>query len=241
MIYPNILSLYCHLFYFFNRDFLASIPAFADFTDQQLLLLEQRAEIKRYHNGDIIFRQGEIGENFYVIHAGTVDVCIQPSAAKLARNSEDIGKPCNSLSQGSYFGERALMTMEARAASIRCTSDELVCLVFSKETYEEVISGSSALLGRDISDNIDWSKDHETRSLFKHVEKTMEISEMAVSSAAVREVLYELTTAFTPELSVDEIVARMVMTVKSALKADRVGLFVLSEDRQAMILSKWTC
>ena len=48
--------------------------------------------------------------------------------------------------------------------------------------------------------------------------------------------MYELSTAFTPELTVDEIVARMVMTVKSALKTDRVGLFILTEDKRNMVL-----
>lgn len=52
----------------------------------------------------------------------------------------------------------------------------------------------------------------------------------------MRRTLYELTTAFTPELSVDEIISRMVFTVKSCLLSDRVGLFVLSEDRRSLVL-----
>jgi hypothetical protein len=59
---------------------------------------------------------------------------------------------------------------------------------------------------------------------------------MEDTSPKIRRILYELTTAFTPELSADEVIARMVMTIKVALKADRVGLFVLSEDRKSMVL-----
>ena len=140
----------------------------------------------------------------------------------------------NRLTEGCYFGERALMTSEPRAATVRANCDT-VCLVFSRETFEEAISGSNALLGNDVNDNVDWSKDDATRSLYKHIEKILQIKKIDCS-VKIRRVLYELTTAFTPELSGDEVIARMVMTVRIALKGDRVGLFVVSEDRQSMIL-----
>lgn len=126
------------------------------------------------------------------------------------------------------------MTSELRAATIRCIQ-ETVCLAFSRAVYEEVISGGNVLVGKDTSDNVDWSTDHETRSLFKHIENILEISQKT-TSPEIRRILYELSTAFTPELSVDEIISRMVLTVKTDLKADRVGLFVLSEDRRSMVL-----
>ena len=46
------------------------------------------------------------------------------------------------------------------------SEDNTVCLVFSKEIYEEIISNSSALIGKDINDNTDWSK-FEKMPLFK--------------------------------------------------------------------------
>lgn len=216
------------------RDFLASMPSFADFTDNQLLKLEQNAKIIHYNNGDVIFKQGEVGENFYVIHRGSCEVCIQASNSKL--KAGDIGKVCNNLREGMFFGERALMTTEKRAASIRVSEDDTVCLVFSKDTYEEVISNSNALIGKDINDNVDWSKDHETRSLFKHINSILAIHGDSNSSDRVKHAHYELTTAFTPELSVEDIISRMVISVKTAVNADRVGLFVLTDDRKTMIL-----
>lgn len=55
-------------------------------------------------------------------------------------------------------------------------------------------------------------------------------------STKIKRIIYELTTAFTPELTIDEVIARMVITVKGAVKGDRVGLFVLSEDKTNMVL-----
>lgn len=214
------------------KDFLASIPAFADFSDQQLTTMEQKSTICKFEEGEVVFRQGEDGDKFYVINQGCVDVLIQENASALAR--DDLGRIVNRLTEGCYFGERALIHKEVRAASIKATQDT-VCLAFSRGVYEEVISGGNALIGQDNDVEVDWSKDHETRSLFKHIENILDI-EKSNASPKIKRILYELGTAFTPELLPDEIIARMVMTVKIALKVDRVGLFVLSEDRRSMIL-----
>lgn len=214
------------------KDFLASIPAFADFTDQQLTVMEQKSKICKFSANEIVFLQGEEGDKFYVINQGSVDVLIQDSPSLLARG--DTGRIVNRLTEGCYFGERALIHKEVRAASIKA-NQETICLSFSRSLYEEIISGGNALIGQDNDVEVDWSKDHETRSLFKHIENILEI-ERSNASPKIKRILYELSTAFTPELLPDEIIARMVMTVKVALKVDRVGLFVLSEDKRSMIL-----
>ena len=216
------------------KDFLASISSFSEFTDQQLLTLEQKAAIKRYAVDDIVFKQGDDGDNFYVIHEGTVDVLIQDKAKQIADGN--FGKVVNRLTGGCYFGERALMTAEKRAATIKVVTKS-VCLVFSRVVYEEVISGSNALIGKDVSDHVDWSKDHETRSLYKHVERILDINDPANGfTPEMKGLRYKLATIFTPELLTDEIVSRMVISVKEAVFADRVGLFVLNEDRRSMVL-----
>jgi CRP-like cAMP-binding protein len=215
-----------------TKDFLATISAFADFTDQQLRIMEDKATVELFALDEIIFKQGEDGDKFYVIKKGSVDVLIQDNANLLRKG--DLGKIVNRLNEACYFGERALMRSEPRAASIRANQDT-TCLVFSRGVYEEVISGSNALIGQNTAADVDWSKDHETRSLFKHIENILEIDKTN-ASPKIKRILYELSTAFTPELLPDEIIARMVMTVKVALRVDRVGLFVLSEDKRSMIL-----
>ena len=56
------------------KDFLASISSFSEFTDQQLLTLEQKATIKRYAPDHIVFKQGDDGDKFYVLLKGQVAV-----------------------------------------------------------------------------------------------------------------------------------------------------------------------
>jgi CRP-like cAMP-binding protein len=216
------------------KDFLVSISSFADFSDQQLLTLEQKVKIITYKDGDMIIKQGDPGESFYVIHEGTVQVKIQED--KILLENDNHGKIVNQLSSGSYFGERALMQDAPRAATI-IAKGKTVCLEFSRETFEEVISGSNALISKDVNDHVDLSKDHESRSLFQHIERILEIDDpMKGYSPEIKRVRYELATVFTPELLSDEVTSRMVITLQKAVKADRVGLFVVNEDRRSMVL-----
>lgn len=59
------------------KDFLVSIPSFQDFSEQQLLLLERRATVVKFKANDVLFRQGQEGDVFYVCHSGSVDILIQ--------------------------------------------------------------------------------------------------------------------------------------------------------------------
>ena len=148
----------------------------------------------------------------------------------------DLGKSVNRLTSGCYFGERALMNAEPRAASIR-TCEDTVCLVFSRAVYEDVTSGSNALIGKDASDHVDLSKDHETRSLLRHVESILAIDDVQNKyTKQIKDLRYNLATALTPELDAEEIISRMVITIQRVANADRVGLFVLNEDRSSMVL-----
>jgi hypothetical protein len=67
------------------RDFLASIPSFSDFTDQQLVTLETKAQMKDYPAGEVIFKQGDKGDAFFVIHKGAVDILVQDNAQQLRK------------------------------------------------------------------------------------------------------------------------------------------------------------
>ena len=216
------------------KDFLASISSFSSLSDHQLVTLEQKAQIQSFQANSVVFKQGEEGDNFYIIHDGAADVLIQKDADLLMQN--DFGKSVNRLTSGCYFGERALMNAEPRAASIR-TCQDTVCLVFTRAVYEEVISGSNALIGKDASDHVDLSKDHETRSLLRHVESILAIDDLQNKhTKQIRDLRYNLATALTPELEGEEIISRMVITIQRAANANRVGLFVLNEDRKSMVL-----
>ena len=71
-------------------------------------------EIK-FNKGDFIITEGEEGNTFFLVNEGT---CI--ATKKLGE-----GEPTKvkDYAVGNYFGERALLTSELRAANIVVTSD----------------------------------------------------------------------------------------------------------------------
>ena len=74
-----------------------------------------------YEAGQIVFKQGEIGDFFYMILEGEVEVIYKPP------NEE--ARVVNHHSKGVYFGETSLLTGEPRNATVRCiTAVDLIAL-----------------------------------------------------------------------------------------------------------------
>ena len=71
-----------------------------------------------FKKGDLIIKEGEKGDIFYMIMNGTAMAtkCLEKGKAPVK---------VMSYQQGEYFGERALLKNEPRAANIEVTSEEL--------------------------------------------------------------------------------------------------------------------
>lgn len=99
---------------------LESSILFADFeTDQLNSLIDNMYPVK-VETGDVIIRQGDTGEHFYVVESGRFDVLVQRNQAqhKVAEKSS-----------GSFFGELALMYNCPRAATVCCAEQGQVWVV----------------------------------------------------------------------------------------------------------------
>ena len=73
-----------------------------------------------FKKDDMIIKQGEDGDVFFLISEGTAEALIkQPDGSP---------KKVKEYKVGDYFGERALIINETRAASILVTSDKCVVL-----------------------------------------------------------------------------------------------------------------
>ena len=252
------------------QNFLRTMSSFEAFTETQLDLVANSATTQKFNAGDIIFEQGSPGELFFIVHSGQVEVLIQDDPALL--QSKNYGSRVTIVTEGLCFGERALMTREVRAATIRCLT-KTSCLVVTRSIYEDVLAEPTVLIHPNVTEDSTLAGDDELRSLFKHIQKIQDISlragglnfgssstcnssmknsrnsEAGIGSKSntsivkrnsaappIQRILYELTTAFTPELSIDEVITRMVLQVKQALNADRVGFFLLSEGSRTMVL-----
>eukprot|EP00092_Neocalanus_flemingeri_P006956 GFUD01007508.1.p1 GENE.GFUD01007508.1~~GFUD01007508.1.p1 ORF type:complete len:285 (+),score=65.81 GFUD01007508.1:74-928(+) len=79
--------------------------------------------------GDLIIKQGDEGDNFYIIEQGEVDLCID-------------GKKGVSIGEGGTFGELALIYSTARAATLRAVG-EVKLWGIGRMSYRQVLMSST--------------------------------------------------------------------------------------------------
>jgi ATP-binding cassette subfamily B protein len=91
-------------------DRLRSIPLFTNLADEALRVVADRFLLERYAAGEVVVRQGDAGDKLYTISRGELDVLIAKG---------DGEQPVNTLHEGEYFGEMAVLTGEPRTATIR--------------------------------------------------------------------------------------------------------------------------
>src|SRR5204863_3440854 len=90
-----------------ERQRLATVPLFADLGARQLDLLAVRLQIERVEAREVIVREGEEGNDFYVVREGRFAV-VKGGRRRLAV-----------LGPGDFFGEIALVRSGPRTATVR--------------------------------------------------------------------------------------------------------------------------
>lgn len=125
-----------------------------------------QAVFMKFEPGSILMREGRMGRTFYVIATGAVEICqkmnrrgggggdayfmsdplVQPAAAPLWEEDDGyLGSVVNRLGPGDYFGERALITGEPRAASLRVGTEPVTLWAFDQDVFPAscVLSGKT--------------------------------------------------------------------------------------------------
>ena len=107
-----------------KKTFLSKVPLFQGLKDRQLMRLGDRMVERNYAAGDLIVKQGQGGEGFYVLISGK---------AEAVRERADGEKVLvNTFGPTDYFGELALLDEDGiRTASIM-TVEPTTCLVLTR-------------------------------------------------------------------------------------------------------------
>ena len=96
-----------------HYSLLRSAPLFARLGEDEIKEISDRLQSERSQKGRDIISQGERGRKFYIIESGTVEVWVRHEGAREPVLEAELGR-------GDYFGERALLADEPRAATCRC-------------------------------------------------------------------------------------------------------------------------
>ncbi len=122
------------------RQLLHEISYFETFNDLQLRQLIEIGYRKRLRSGEVLFRENEPGDAFYIILSGSVEVVV-----------EALNKYLTTLNSGQFFGEISLMLGIPRTATVRAKEETLLFAIdrrrFKKllhehpELYEAIVAG----------------------------------------------------------------------------------------------------
>jgi len=102
---------------------------FKSLTPQVISNVAEKVKLKRYAAGEVIIQQGDVGEEFFVIGMGEVDIEID-------------GKQIKQMGQGAFFGEKSLVENQPRSATVRART-QVACFVLSKDAFQSAIESSA--------------------------------------------------------------------------------------------------
>lgn len=111
-------------------DDLRAVPLFQSLSDANLASLSKTVARRHATTGEILCREGEPGDEMYVVLSGTVTL-----SKAVGAGETELGR----LESGAYFGEMALIGDAPRSATISAAT-ELDYLAIDRDTLMEVIS-----------------------------------------------------------------------------------------------------
>lgn len=119
-----------------DLDALLDLAVFRLMPEEVRLLVAESFEAVSYTFGSVVVREGDDGDSFYVVVAGTARV--------VKRSDDDREVPLNVLRPGDSFGEMGLLEDVPRAATVRA-SGELEVLRLDRSVFQALTRRSPAV------------------------------------------------------------------------------------------------
>jgi CRP/FNR family transcriptional regulator, cyclic AMP receptor protein len=101
--------------------FLRTVRLFKELTEPHLLSLAPRLRERRLKKGEVLFREGDLGQEMFFIRSGSV-IISKPVTGRVEQVLARIGP-------GEFFGEMSLFDRAPRSATAQADAEtELLCL-----------------------------------------------------------------------------------------------------------------
>lgn len=126
-------------------NFLQSVDILKSMDPYERSKLGDAVHEEVFKKGDYIIREGEEGSTFYLISEGTA----------IATKTLVLGQEPTEVKQyvrGNYFGERALLKSENRAANILVTSEDAKVLSLDRDTFTRLLGPLNDILNRNMDE-----------------------------------------------------------------------------------------
>ena len=113
---------------------LRSVPVFRSLTPEFIAHLRDRVELLRYAPGQVICRQGDPADSFYLVRIGFVKVSEHHPGGEMVLSY---------LSRGSYFGEIGLLTEEGLRTATCTALDHVELVKINRDDFEAMVESFS--------------------------------------------------------------------------------------------------
>jgi sigma-B regulation protein RsbU (phosphoserine phosphatase) len=114
-----------------KTNLLSKIPLFSVLPTDELDNLQSMLKTKTLQPGEILFREGERGEHFYILTEGELDILLGVDT-----NEELL---LNTLHAGEYLGEMSLIVPGGERTATARASKEVELLVLSRDEFTDLI------------------------------------------------------------------------------------------------------
>lgn len=123
-----------------TREVLRRNILFQDLSERDLRFVELLVHVRRFHAGEPVFRQGEVGVGMYVIAKGRIEIFVSdPNAAGDDRLNDTRDIFITQLTSNDFFGELALVEDNGRRTASAIARDESLLIGFFKPDLTEVL------------------------------------------------------------------------------------------------------
>ncbi len=114
-----------------KADALSRVPLFEGLSKKELAKLASVTDDLQVDEGTVLCREGKIGNEFFVIVDGTVEVIRG-------------GKTVSTRTGGDFVGEIALLVTKHRVATVRATSP-VRCFVLTRGSFRRVLDENRSI------------------------------------------------------------------------------------------------
>lgn len=125
------------------KEALAKTKLFSGLLDEHLFRLASLMKVEKFKRGELVFKEGEAGDKFYIILEGRI---------RISRQIPGMGEEALAiLDQGTYFGEMALIDDQPRSADA-LAHESATLVTLNKRDLEDLL-----FVDHDVAYDILWA------------------------------------------------------------------------------------
>ncbi|MBT4482511.1 MAG: cyclic nucleotide-binding domain-containing protein [Candidatus Latescibacteria bacterium] len=111
-----------------ETSFLSSVPIFYSLSSRQLEKVLNIVHVRRFEDGDIVFRQGDPGLGMYIVREGEVEI-YNENDCDMTRQKIAV------IKQGEFLGEISLLNDSPRSATVISQKKSTLIGLFRQDLF----------------------------------------------------------------------------------------------------------